>query len=237
MGNAPFHIAIIPDGNRRFAKRLMKSPWKGHEWGMEKLKKVFEWAKGTGVKMITFYSLSLENIKKRPSEEINFLYDLSRKEMKNILETDESFIHKYRIRINFFGKFKVLPEDIQELIKRVEDATKAYSEYYLNVAIAYGGRQEVEDAVKSIVKQALEGRIDVNDINEERIMQSLYTRGIPDPDLIIRTGGEKRLSNFLPMQSIYSELVFINTLWPEFSREEFVDALEEYARRKRRFGA
>lgn len=233
----PFHIAIIPDGNRRFAKRLMKKPWKGHEWGTEKLKKVLDWCRGTGVKMVTFYSLSLENIEKRPKREINFLYDISRKEMKDIIENDNNFIHEHKARIKCFGRLEVLPQDIRELIKGMEERTKDYDNYHLNLALAYGGKQEIIDAVKKMADEASKGDLSPEMITEEYLEDNLYTKEIPDPDMIIRTGGEKRLSNFLPIQSAYSELFFINTLWPELSEKEFSDALEEYAKRKRRFGA
>ncbi len=233
----PYHVAIIPDGNRRFAKRLMLQPWKGHEWGTEKLKNVLEWCRGTGIKMVTFYSLSLENIEKRPKNEINFLYDISRKEMRDVIENDNNFIHKYCAKIKCFGNLDVLPVDIQKLIKQVEEKTKNYNNYYLNLAIAYGGKQEVVDAVQKIAEKISRGDIEASDIDEAHIINNLHTTGFPDPDMIIRTGGEKRLSNFLPLQSAYSELFFIDTLWPEMTEDEFKNAVKEYSERKRRFGA
>ena len=233
----PYHIAIIPDGNRRFAKRLMMQPWKGHEWGTEQLKKVLEWCRNTDTKVITFYSLSLENIEKRPKREINYLYSLSRKEMKDILENDENFIHRFGVRMNFFGNLGVLPEDINDLIERVEKRTEKYHNYYLNLAIAYGGKQEVVDAVRKIAGKVSRGEISARDIDEGEIIKNLHTNGFPDPDMIIRTGGEKRLSNFLPLQSAYSELFFIDTLWPELTEDEFRNTVKEYSERKRKFGA
>ncbi len=233
----PYHIAIIPDGNRRFAKRLMLQPWKGHEWGAEKLKKVLDWCKETGTKMITFYSLSLENIERRPKKEINYIYDIFRKEMKDIIVNDNNYAHKNKARISCFGNFDVLPEDIVDLINRVEERTKSYNDYYLNLAIAYGGKQEVVDAVQKIAEKISKGDIEAGEIDETQIINNLHTNGFPDPDMIIRTGGEKRLSNFLPLQSAYSELFFIDTLWPEMTEKEFKNAVKEYSERKRRFGA
>jgi len=233
----PYHIAIIPDGNRRFAKRLMKKPWKGHEWGMEKIKSVLEWSRENNVKTVTIYSLSLENIERRPRKELEYLYDISRKEMKDIIENNNNFIHKYRAKINFMGETERLPEDIQELILKIMQKTHDYNNLYLNIAIAYGGKQEITHAVKAIAKKVKRGEIDPDKIDEDTINNNLFNPGFPDPDIIIRTGGEKRLSNFLSFQSAYSELIFIERLWPEFLKEDFISAIEEYERRKRRFGA
>jgi len=233
----PYHIAIIPDGNRRFAKRLMLQPWKGHEWGAEKLKNVLDWCIETGTKVITFYSLSLENIGKRPKMEIDYIYDVFRKEMKDIIENSENHVHKNETRVTCFGDFSVLPDDIVDLINKVTEKTKNYKKYYLNLAIAYGGKQEVFLAVRKIAEGVMKGDIRADDINNESITENLQTSSFPDPDMIIRTGGEKRLSNFLPLQSAYSELFFIDTLWPELSEEEFRSSVKEYSERKRRFGA
>ncbi|MBN2102390.1 MAG: di-trans,poly-cis-decaprenylcistransferase [Candidatus Aenigmarchaeota archaeon] len=233
----PYHIAIIPDGNRRFAKRLMLQPWKGHEWGAEKLKKVLDWCKKTDTKMITFYSLSLENIERRPKKEINYIYDIFRKELKDIIVNEDNYTHKNKARISCFGNFEVLPDDIVDLINGVEKRTKGYNNYYLNLAIAYGGKQEITDTVRKIAGKVYRGEISARDIDEKEIINNLHTNGFPDPDMIIRTGGEKRMSNFLPLQSAYSELFFIDTLWPEMTEKEFRKAVKEYSERKRRFGA
>ncbi len=232
----PEHIAIIPDGNRRLARRLMGRPWKGHEWGIEKIKDVLMWCKECGTRIITLYVLSLENLRKRPKRELNFLFSLARKEIKNMLNDRGHIVHRNRVRVRFFGRTDLLPEDLQEGIKKVSEMTSEYSDYFLNLAIAYGGKQEIVDASRRLAADAIRGVVDPRHINESLLRKYLWTNGFPDPDLIIRTGGEKRLSNFLPFQSTYSELVFIDKLWPEIRKEDFFGAIEEFGRRKRRFG-
>lgn len=234
--NVPKHVGIIPDGNRRLARRLLQKPWKGHEWGFEKIKKIMEWAKESGIKMITFYTLSLENLNKRPKRELNYLFGIARKELDDIIENRENTIHRDRIKLNFIGRLDLLPKELQEKMKRVSELTKNYSNQYVNLAIAYGGRQEIIDALRRIAADVKRGLVGANKINESLFRQYLWTNGFKDPDLIIRTGGEKRLSNFLPFQSAYSELVFVDSLWPEFSREDFVKAINDYMERERRFG-
>jgi len=226
------HLALIPDGNRRLAKRLMENPWKGYEWGVEKLYKVMEWCNEMKIKIVTFYALSLENLEKRPSEEINFLLLLAKKEFKDIIENTDHFIHKNKIRMNFFGNLGRLPEDIQDKIKKITEITKNYGGFTINFAMAYGGRQEIINAARSLHRKMQNNEI--KDIDEDSFRQTLSTSS--EPDLIIRTGGEKRLSNFLPFQSVYSELAFVDTFWPEFSKEEFSKVIEDFSHRHRRFG-
>ncbi len=232
----PEHVAIIPDGNRRLAKRLLQKPWKGHEWGFEKVRKVIEWSKELGIKVITIYTLSLENLMRRPKRELNYLFKIARRELDNILENRENIVHRNRVKLNFVGRIDLLPEDLQERIKKVAELTKNYSGQYVNLAIAYGGRQEIVDASRRIAVDVRKGRIEPEEVDEGLFRQYLWTNGFKDPDLIIRTGGEKRLSNFLTFQSTYSELVFVNSLWPEFSKEDFVNAIKDFGERKRKFG-
>jgi tritrans,polycis-undecaprenyl-diphosphate synthase [geranylgeranyl-diphosphate specific] len=232
----PEHIGIIPDGNRRLAKRLMKRPWKGHEWGVKKIRDVLEWCKELGVKVVTIYILSLENLNKRPRSELNFLFSLARKELKDILENKKHIIHKNGVRTRFFGRVELLPKDIRNLIKRISKLTENYSNFSLNLAMAYGGRQEITEAGKRIALDVKRGKLSIRNINEDVFRSYLYTNGLKDPDLIIRTGGEKRLSNFLPYQSVYSELIFLDSFWPELRKEEFFSAVREFQERKRRFG-
>ncbi|RLJ08455.1 MAG: di-trans,poly-cis-decaprenylcistransferase [Candidatus Aenigmatarchaeota archaeon] len=232
----PQHIAIIPDGNRRCAKRLMKTPWKGHEWGLGKLKSVLEWCKEFGIKIITVYALSLENLKKRPKREIEMLFSLARKEINDIISNEKNPVRKNKARLMFFGNLELLPEDLQKLIKKATEITKNNSEFFINLAIAYGGRQELVSASKEIAEKVMEGYIKPDEINENFFRQNLQTNGFPDPDLIIRTGGEKRLSNFLLFQGAYAELVFIDSYWPELTREEFVKIIQDFGKRERRFG-
>ncbi len=234
--NVPQHLAVIPDGNRRCASRLMEKPWKGHEWGFLKLEKLFNWCRETGIKIVTFYTLSLENLQSRPKEEIEFLFLLARKELNNILEDKDNFVNKNRIRVSFFGNIHLIPKDIQEVIKNVEKKTKSYSDYFCNLAVAYGGRQEIISACRNIGFLVQSKKLRPEDIDEKIFRHNLQTNGFPYPDLIIRTGGEKRLSNFLPFQSTYSELMFLDTFWPELTKKEFIAALKDYAQRQRRFG-
>ena len=230
------HIAIIMDGNRRFAKRLMAEPWRGHELGAGKVKEVLEWCKEAGIKYITLYTLSMQNLFSRPKQELDFILNKIKEEFSAILNDPFSDVHKYKIRVNVFGRIYLLPEDVQAVIKNVMDATKDYSDYMISFAIAYGGQEEIVDAVRSIAEKIRNGTLAPEKINEDVIRHSLYTNGIPYPDIIIRTGGEKRLSNFLLWQCAYSELFFVDKMWPEFSKDDFLAVLEEFKQRERRFG-
>jgi len=225
--NNPKHIAIILDGNRRFAKRLMLQPWKGHEFGAKKVEDLIDHAKEYGVDELTFYALSCENINTRPKNELFFLYNLMRKEFKNL---NWEKIKKNKVKMRFIGQLNLLPIDLRKLCKEIEQQTKNNNNFIVNFAIAYGGRQEIIEAVKKIIKN----KIPPEDINENIIEKNLYLDS--DPDLIIRTGGEKRTSNFLPWQSTYSELIFSEKMWPEFSLQDFSSCLDEFKSRKRRFG-
>jgi tritrans,polycis-undecaprenyl-diphosphate synthase [geranylgeranyl-diphosphate specific] len=231
----PNHLGVIPDGNRRFAKRLMENPNKGHEWGSGKFAEVFEWCRELGIKNLTFYTLSLENLHSRPRGELNFLVDIARREMEQVIR-DEGFIHEHKIRLNVIGRTDLLEKDVQETIRKAVEATRDYNDYTLNLAVAYGGRQEITEAARRIGIEIASGKMKPEDVTEEVIRQKLWTHGTGDPDLIIRTGGEKRLSNFMLFQSAYSELAFIDTLWPELSRKEFMKIIEDYGERDRRFG-
>ena len=234
--NVPNHVGIIPDGNRRFAKRLMENPSKGHEWGVSKINTLFEWCKEIGIRTVTFYSLSLENMHSRGQEELGFLFDLARHEVDDIIGNRDNFVHRNRIRLNFIGKLEMLPRDLQEKIEKARALTKDYNGYVINFAIAYGGRQEIVDAMKGITEKVLRGELRPEEIDESVIKHSLYTNGQADPDLIIRTGSEKRISNFMLFQSAYSEFAFLDVLWPELSKEDFFRAVEDYSKRQRRFG-
>ena len=236
MLKIPEHVAIVPDGNRRLAKRLLKRPWKGHEWGVEKIKDIMDWCKELGTRVVTVYLLSLENLEKRPKKEIAFLFDLARKEMKSILEDKDHVVHRNKVSVSFFGRLDLLPADLRQEIRKVTEKTKCYSDYFLNLAIAYGGRQEIVDAAARIAEDAVAGRIKPGSVNEKVMRRYFWTNGFSDPDLIIRTGGERRLSNFLPFQSTYSELVFMDKFWPELEKKDFFSAVKEFGERQRRFG-
>ncbi len=233
-GIVPNHIGIILDGNRRFAKRLMEKPWKGHAWGAEKVKELLKWAKEYGVRYLTLYALSLENLFSRPKQELDFLLKLFENEFKKIVRKNHE-AHKYKVRVRVLGRTHMLPERLQKAIRAAEECTAKYDKYFLNLAIAYGGQQEITDAVVSIAKKVLSG-LEPDKINEDLIRHSLYTDGTPYPDLIIRTGGEQRLSNFMLWQSAYTELYFCEKMWPEFTKQDFAAALTEFQARQRRFG-
>jgi len=230
-GKVPKHIGIILDGNRRLAKRLMMKPWKGHEWGAKKVEKLLDWAYDLDVKELTIYSLSLENFN-RPKNEFNYLMRLFKQEARRLLEDER--IHKRGLRVNFIGRLWMLPEELQKLIVKIMEKTKSHKNFTVNFAVAYGGRQEVVDAVRKIAEKIKEGELDINQINEETFSDSLYLKS--EPDLIIRTGGEKRTSNFLNFQSAYSEYIFLKKCWPEFEKEDLISAVEEFGRRERRRG-
>lgn len=231
----PEHIGFVLDGNRRFAKHLMAKPWMGHKWGIEKAREVLDWACDTGIEYITAYVLSLENMSSRPKRELNYILRYFEKELDNILKKDH-VIHRKKVKIRFIGRTRILPDEIRKKMKLVEEATKNYCSHTLNIAVAYGGQQEIVDATKEILKKGLKGIIKPSDVNEDLLRHHLWTNGQPEPDLIIRSGGEKRLSNFLPFQSAYSELIFTEKKWPELTKKDFSSFLQEYEKRKRRFG-
>jgi tritrans,polycis-undecaprenyl-diphosphate synthase [geranylgeranyl-diphosphate specific] len=218
------HIGIILDGNRRFAKKLMKQPWKGHEEGAKKVEELLNWSLELGIKQLTLYCFSIENFN-RTKEEVNFLMKLFKKEFER-LEQDKR-IRENRVRIRFIGQKEMLDKDLQELMKRIEEKTKDYNNYFLNFAIAYGGKQEILYAVKKLIECKKE-------VNEENFRKCLWL--YDSPDLIIRTGGEKRTSNFFPWQSVYSEWIFLDKMWPEMTKKDLQEAIEEFNKRQRRFG-
>ncbi len=227
----PKHIGIILDGNRRFSKRLMVKPWKGHEYGAKKIEKLLEWCKELGIKELTLYAFSIENFN-RPKKEFDYLMNLFRKEFSRL--KDDKRIHENKIRINIIGRIHMFPKMVQESMNEVMEKTKDYKDYIINFAMAYGGRTEVIDAAKKIAEMVKNGKLNVEDINEEVFSKNLYFKD--EPDLIIRTGGEKRTSNFLIYQGAYAEWLFLEKMWPEFEKEDLKEAIVEYGKRKRRFG-
>jgi len=235
VNKMPLHVGIIPDGNRRFAKRLMKQPWRGHEWGVGKFRSVLEWCSEAGIKTITMYALSMENIKKRPKREINYIYSLAMREIKDMLGFG-SFVFKNRVKVRFFGFLGMLPEELREKMAELSEKTEKFSGYFLNIGIAYGGRQEILDACRSIACEAALHKLNPENLDESMFKKYLQTNGCQDPDLIIRTGGEKRISNFLLFQSAYSELAFIDSFWPELTKRQFFSAISSFSRRERRMG-
>ncbi|MFT4303148.1 MAG: polyprenyl diphosphate synthase [Candidatus Woesearchaeota archaeon] len=226
------HVAIVMDGNRRFSKRLMQMPWDGHTYGAKKLKEVMEWCKEKEIKELTLYTFSYENFN-RPKIEFDFLMDLFRKEFSELMRNKDD-LKKNDLCINFIGRFEKFPKDIQDMMFEIMDLTKSYKSYKVNFAIGYSGRIEIVDAIRKISDDINEGKISNKEIDENLIKKYLYISS--EPEVIIRTGGERRLSNFLLFQSGYSELFFIDTLWPEFSKKEFDEIISQYYSRERRFG-
>lgn len=233
-GPYPVHIGIIPDGNRRWAKRLGLDTIEGHLHGYERLKEVLGWIWDLGIKVVTIYAMSSENCLYRPKKEREHLFEITRRGLKELLKM--KIIHERRIQVKVFGRLDLVPKDIVELALEVEEATKDYDNGRLNIALCYGGRQEIIEAVRRIAEDARSGKIAPESITEELFSKYLYTNGLPDPDLIIRTSGEVRISNFLLWQSAYSELYFCEAYWPEFRKIDFWRAIRSYQKRERRFG-
>ena len=227
----PRHIGIILDGNRRFAKRLMLKPWKGHEWGRKKVEALLDWCQELQIKELTLYAFSLENFN-RPKEEFNFLMNLFHDALE-ALQKDER-IKKYGIHVRFIGRIHLFPPKVQDLMHTIMEQTKNNKNFFLNMAMAYGGRGEVIDAVRKIAHEVKEGTLNVEEINDAVFQDNLYMKS--EPDLIIRTGGERRTSNFLPWQAAYSEWIFLEKTWPEFEKQDLVYAIQEFSDRERRFG-
>lgn len=234
-GKKPEHVAIILDGNRRWAFHNALIPWIGHRHGANKIDDLMDWCIELDVKFITLYAFSTENFS-RPQKEVEEIMKLIEEKLRSILEIER--IHENKIRVKAIGRIDLLPKSIQELIQSVEEATKTYNDRFLNVALAYGGRAEIVDATKKIANKVKNGELKIEKINEKLFEKYLYTAHMPkqDADLIIRTSGEERLSGFLSWQSAYSELCFVDVNWPDFRRIDLLRAVRTYQRRKRRFG-
>jgi len=231
----PGHIGVITDGNRRWARQHDMIPWEGHQEGADRVEDFLSWCMELGIKTVTLYSFSTENFK-RDEREVQELMRLFEKTLEDVKVAD--YIHKNRVRVRALGRTGMLPQRIQDLIHEVEEATKEYDSYYLNVAIAYGGRAEIVDAARMIAAEVMNGEVRPEDIDEEVIEAHLYTAHLPqpDPDLVIRTSGESRLSNFLVWQSAYSELFLVDVYWPAFRKIDLMRAIRSYQQRSRRYG-
>ena len=231
----PNHIAIILDGNRRWAKRNLTIQEKGHFKGADTVENLLDWCEEFDIKIITLYVLSAENLK-RKNEELDYLYDLIHQRLEKLY--NDPRIHRNKMRVKAIGTIELLPESIKDVLKRLDDATRDYDNHFLNIAIAYGGQNELVDAVKKIGIKIKEGEIDAEKIDKEVIESNLYTSHLPQssPDMILRTSGEKRMSGFLLWQSAYSELVFLDIFWPEFRKIDLMRAIRTFQKRKRRVG-
>lgn len=227
----PKHVAIIMDGNGRWAKKRFMPRLAGHKAGVETLKKIIEYSSNIGIKYLTVYAFSSENWN-RPKKEIDGILKLLMITFTKELEK----LNENNVIIKMLGDKNNIPEDVKSIFDKSELRTKNNTGLQLNVAFNYGGRDEILSSVKKIAELCIENKIDIEDISKELIEENLYTAGIPDPDFVIRTSGEIRLSNFLLWQISYSELYFTETFWPDFNVEEYNKALEEFKLRKRRYG-
>jgi tritrans,polycis-undecaprenyl-diphosphate synthase [geranylgeranyl-diphosphate specific] len=233
-GPFPQHIGIIPDGNRRWARRLGLDPTQGHETGYERIKEVLNWIWDLNVKYVTIYAMSSENCRYRSRDEFNHLASLLRRGVRELLESGE--IEKRRIRVKVIGDLSYLPQDLVEEVKKLEEKSSVFKDRTLTLAVCYGGRQEIIEAVKKLINDYEKGVVKISDVTEETFSKYLMTSDLPDPDLVIRTSGEVRISNFLLWQTAYSELYFCDVYWPEFRRIDFWRAIRSYQARERRFG-
>lgn len=230
----PKHVAIIMDGNRRYSKLQGNiDVVKGHEIGVDTLEKVLDWSIELGIEIITVYAFSTENFN-RPKHEVEGLMNLFVKNFKRLVDHEK--IHRNEVKVKVVGRTDLIPESVREAIKEAEDATAHYDKRLFNIAIGYDGRLEIIDSIKKIIEQVEAGEITVDDVDEDLVSKNLYTEGLADPNLIIRTSGEERLSGFLLWQSSYSELYFCETLWPELRKVDFIRAIRSYQERERRFG-
>jgi short-chain Z-isoprenyl diphosphate synthase len=235
-GEMPTHLGLILDGNRRYAKEMGYNDLTiGHQFGAKKLDAVLQWCADLNIKIITIWVFSTDNIQ-RDKEEVEALLKLIKEKIEALAKSP--VIKKNGFRIKALGKIDMLPEELKKVIKNVEESTQANKDHILNIAIGYGGREEIVEAVKKAIKGKKINTVDelANSITSDDITSHLYTNGIPDPDLIIRTSGEIRLSGFLLWQSAYSEFYFCDALWPVFRKIDFLRAIRSYQHRSRRFG-
>ncbi len=234
MGDLPNHVSIIMDGNRRFAWSQDLEKKVGHRHGKDKLKEVLDWVLDLGIPYLTVYALSTENVSGREDEELSELYSLYINGFDEI--RNDARIHDYKVKVQAVGRLELLPKDVQEAINRAEESTSNYDDFLFTICLAYGGREEIVDAMREVAKEHANGDLPLDEINTEAISKRLYTADLPDPDLLIRTSGEERISNFLLWQIAYSELHFTDVHWPSFSRNDLYEAIDSYQKRKRRFG-
>lgn len=231
----PQHIGIILDGNRRWSKIKDLDKVMGHQVGANIAEDLLNWIYDLGIKITTVYVLSNENLR-REKVEIENIYSLLEEKLTSLY--NDQRIHKKQIRIKSIGDSNTLPLKLQEILNKLEEVTKSYDTMYLNIAIAYGGQKELIDAIKKIATSVEQGELEIKDIDEKIIESNLYTAHLPqaEPDLILRTSGEKRLSGFLLWQSAYSELIFVDIFWPEFRKIDLMRAIRTYQNRARRYG-
>jgi undecaprenyl diphosphate synthase len=231
VAKLPCHVAIIMDGNGRWAQKRLLNRVRGHEKGVETVRNIVRTCRELHISTLTLYAFSTENWQ-RPKAEIKALMAL----LKSFLIKELPDLQEQRIRLGVIGQPQRLPADVQKVLQDAMADTAANDRMLLNLALSYGGRTEITEMVRRIADQVARGGLSPEDIDEALVADHLYTRGLPDPDLLIRTSGEVRLSNFLLWQLAYAEIVVTDTLWPDFSSEEFIAILAQYQQRDRRFG-
>ena len=227
----PAHVAIIMDGNGRWAKQRFLNRIHGHERGAETVRTIVTASREIGISALTLYAFSTENWQ-RSAIEVSALMSL----LKKFLESEKSAMMTNGIRLNAIGQIERLPQDVRDVLLQTIEATRHNPGMVLNLALSYGGRAEIVRMVQILAEKTRSGSLDPQSITEETVSAHLYTHNLPDPDLLIRTSGEMRISNFLLWQIAYSELHITRTLWPDFSRNEYLDILKNYQQRERRFG-
>ncbi|MBW2513145.1 MAG: isoprenyl transferase [Deltaproteobacteria bacterium] len=231
LSKLPSHIAIIMDGNGRWAKQRLMNRINGHEKGADAVRRIVRTCREIGIDILTLYAFSTENWQ-RPKSEVAALMDL----LKRFLKSEAMEMQENNIRLNSIGQMHRIPKGVRSVLQQTMDMTASNTGLTLNLALSYGGRAEIVEMVKQVAGQVRDGRLDPSAITPEVVSDNLYTRGMCDPDLLIRTGGDMRVSNFLLWQIAYAEIFVTDTLWPDFSREEFMAILDEFRRRERRFG-
>ena len=231
----PGHVGIILDGNRRWAQVQGISNRLGHEEGANRAEELLDWCHDLGIKTVTLYVLSTENLDRTPKE-LAALFGLIEARLNRLL--NDVRITKYKVNVRAIGHLDLLPRSIVELLQAIERKTEGYSDHYLNIAVAYGGRTEITDVIRSIAQDVKSSKLSPEAITEETVSKRLYTSYLPnqEPDLIIRTSGEERTSGFLLWQGAYSELVFVDVFWPAFRYIDLLRAIRTYQKRKRRYG-
>jgi tritrans,polycis-undecaprenyl-diphosphate synthase [geranylgeranyl-diphosphate specific] len=231
-GKMPNHVAIIMDGNRRFARSLGLPPQLGHAFGSRKAEEVLNWCWELGIKNVTIYAFSTENFKRSKEEKQN-IFNIIERELKRL--SSDSRIHRKRVKVRIVGKIQLLPKNVVKAIEEVERATQSYGNFNLNIALAYGGRQEIVDAIRKILQMVREGKIRSDEMDTMLIEKHLYAKGdYSTVDLVIRTGGEQRLSNFLPWQAANSVAYFCDVFWPQFRKIDLLRAIKTWQNMKAR---
>ena len=231
QGNLPDHVAVIMDGNRRWAKKHLMPVSYGHREGALRVKDLTKTCVNMGIKYLTVYAFSTENWG-REKKEVDCLMRL----LVEFIKKELNYLNENNVKVKLLGNIEDLPEDTKKEVKRCIELTKDNTKLTLNIALSYGSRIEIIDAVKKVVADCENNIINIDEVNEESFKTYLYTNDIPDPDLLIRTSGEIRLSNFLLYQLAYTEFYFTDVMWPEFNKEEFIKAIYSYQTRKRRYG-